>query len=417
MASALQLHGVQCAIARSPYGYPAVMPDRPYRVYRGGQPGGSPDDPDLALPGSAASGAANAVDAPAQGERRGPIVLPPPGSGPPPSAKPSVKSPSGPRRRRPWGRIVGITLLVLLLVTGVWLVIGYLAFRDSVEAANARLERITRAAPVGPVLDQQSGLLLSQPTTILVMGRDRNGLSDSLQLIRVDPDNHLVSTLAIPRDLKVDIPGVGSDKINVAYARGGAALAVETVRAVTGVPVNHVVLIDFSGFRKLVDAVSGIDIYNKERLSSEFDGHTYHFQRGALHLNGARALAYARIRKNADNASDSDVTRGQRQQRVMAALKHKLVSPASLFRLRSVGAHVADPLATDLSANQLLQLGWGDFRAQRHLNCNLGGEPVVLGGVSYLAGVSENRDAISAFLGETAPRARNPKDPFSPGCS
>ena len=99
----------------------------------------------------------------------------------------------------------------------------------------------------------------------------------------------------------------------------------------------------------------------------------------------------------------------------MAALKHKLVSPASLFRLRSVGSHVADPLATDLSANQLLQLGWGDFRAQRHLNCNLGGEPVVLGGVAYLAGVSENRDVISAFLGETAPRAPEPEGSVQPG--
>lgn len=306
---------------------------------------------------------------------------------------------------------------MLFVGTGIWLVLGYLAFRDSVEKANARLERITRAAPVAPVLDQQSGLLLSQPTTILVMGRDRNGLSDSLQLIRVDPGGHLVSTLAIPRDLKVDIPGVGSDKINVAYARGGAALAVETVRNMTGVPINHVVLVDFAGFRKLVDAVGGIDIYNTERLSSDFGGHTYHFKRGALHLNGERALAYARIRKNSDNSSDSDVTRGQRQQRVMSVLKQKLVSPSSLFRLKSVGAHVADPLATDLSANQLLQLGWGDFRAERHLNCNLGGEPVVLGGVAYLAGVSENRDVVSAFLGESAPRKRNAKDPFSPGCS
>ena len=65
----------------------------------------------------------------------------------------------------------------------------------------------------------------------------------------------------------------------------------------------------------------------------------------------------------------------------------------------------------------MLQLGWGDFRAERHLNCNLGGEPVVLGGVSYLAGVAENRDVVSAFLGETAPPQRNAKDPFSPGCS
>ena len=130
------------------------------------------------------------------------------------------------------------------------------------------------------MLDQQSGLLLSQPTTILVMGRDRNGLSDSLQIVRVDPGRHLVSTLAIPRDLKVDIPGRGADKINVAYSLGGAALAVETVRQLTGVPINHVVLIDFRGFRQLVDAVGGIDIYNRERVSSEFDGHTYHFKRG-----------------------------------------------------------------------------------------------------------------------------------------
>ena len=391
------------------------MSDRPYRVYRGGQRGGSPDQPELNLPEAAAGPATRAVDAPPQGERRGPVILPPTGGTPKAPAK--ATPPSGPRRRAPWGRILGIGLVVVLLGTGVWLVLGYLAFRDSVEKANARLERITRAAPVAPVLDQQSGMLLSQPTTILVMGRDRNGLSDSLQLIRVDPGSHLVSTLAIPRDLKVDIPGVGSDKINVAYARGGAALAVETVRNLTGVPINHVVLVDFSGFRRLVDAVGGIDIYNKERLSSDFDGHTYHFKRGALHLNGERALAYARIRKNSDNASDSDVSRGKRQQRVMAALKGKLASPGTLFRLKSVGTHAADPLATDLSANQLLQLGWGDFRAESHLNCNLGGEPVVLGGTAYLAGVSENRDVVSAFLGDTAPRKRNAKDPFSPGCS
>ena len=391
------------------------MPGRPYRVYRGGQRGGSPDQPERDLQVAAPRSSARSGDAPSQGERRGPVILPPAGGTP----KAPLKTPParGPRRRRAWGRTIGITLLLVILGSGVWIVLGYLAFRDSVERANARLVHITRAAPVGPVLDQQPGLLLSKPITILVMGRDRNGLSDSLQLIRVDSGRHLVSTLASPRDLKVEIPGVGSDKINVAYARGGAALAVETVRGMTGIPINHVVLIDFSGFRELVDAVGGIDIYNKERLSSDFDGHTYRFKRGVLHLNGERALAYARIRKNTDNPNDSDVTRGQRQQRVMAALKRKLISPGNLFRLKSVGAHVADPLATDLSANQLLQLGWGDFRAERHLNCNLGGEPVVLGGVSYLAGVAENRDVVSAFLGETAPPQRNAKDPFSPGCS
>jgi polyisoprenyl-teichoic acid--peptidoglycan teichoic acid transferase len=396
------------------------MSDRPYRVYRGGQGGGSsPDDPDLHLPRSGGDASGVVADPPAEPVRKGPVVLPPPGAEQGTGGRPPAPSsaPRGPRRRRPWEKIIGLSLAVVALGLGVWFVLGYLAFRDSVERANARLDRITRKAPVAPVLDHQNGLLLSQPTTILVMGRDRNGLSDSLQVVRVDPGRHLVSTLAIPRDLKVDIPGVGSDKINVAYARGGAALAVETVRQVTGVPINHVVLIDFRGFRQLVDAVGGIDIYNRERVTSEFDKHTYHFKRGPLHLNGERALAFARVRKNADNASDSDVTRGQRQQQVMAALKRKIVSPLSLFHLKSLGTHVADPLATDLSANQLLQLGWGDFRAQRHLNCNLGGDPIVLNGVAYLQGVSENRDAVAGFLGETAPKRRDPSQPFSPGCS
>jgi LCP family protein required for cell wall assembly len=391
------------------------MSDRPYRVYRGGQGGASPDDPDLHLPRAGADASGAVADPPAEPKRSGPIVLPPPGTSQGRGGPPRV-TPTATRRRPPWGRIIGIGAVVLLVGLGIWFVVGYLAFRDSVAKANARLEKITRAAPVAPVLDKQHGLLLSQPTTILVMGRDRNGLSDSLQLVRVDPGRHLVSTLAIPRDLKVDIPGAGSDKINVAYGKGGAALAVETVRNFTGVPINHVVLIDFNGFKELVNAVGGVDIYNRERISSEFDGHTYHFHRGRLHLDGERALAFARVRKNADNPSDSDVTRGQRQQMVMTALKGKIVSPSSLFKLKSLGTHVADPLATDLSANQILQLGWGDFRAQRHLTCNLGGDPIVLNGVAYLAPVSENRDVVSAFLGETAPRPRDPKQPYSPGC-
>ncbi len=297
-----------------------------------------------------------------------------------------------------------------------WLGVGYRAFDRSVQRANDRLERLTRSNPVGPVLDRPGGLLISRPTTILVLGRDRTGRSDSMQLVRLDPGRHLVASLAIPRDLRVDIPGVGSDRINAAYANGGAALAIETVRDLTGVRVNHVVIVSFDGFRRLIDAVGGVDLVNRERLSSDFDGHTYHFKRGPLHLNGTRALAYARIRKNADDPADSDVTRVQRQQRVMTALKQELVSAGTLLRLRSVGAAAAEPLATDLSAAQIIQLGWVDFRADRHLACHLGGDPVVLSGASYLAGVAENRDVVAAFLGETAPSPVR-SDPFAPGCS
>ena len=102
------------------------MSDRPYRVYRGGQGGSSPDDPDLHLPRSSADASGAVADPPAQPVRTGPIVLPPSETskktgGPPPTA------PTPTRRRRPWGRIVGIGAAVLIVGLGIWFVIGYLA--------------------------------------------------------------------------------------------------------------------------------------------------------------------------------------------------------------------------------------------------------------------------------------------------
>jgi LCP family protein required for cell wall assembly len=300
---------------------------------------------------------------------------------------------------------------------GIWLFLGYRAFSDSVAKANRRFDRITRRHPVRPLLDPVGGLVLNNPTTILVLGRDRTGRSDSIQIIRTDPGKHLVSTLAIPRDLRVAIDGHEQDKINAAYAFGGPALALRTVRAFTGLKINHVVLVDFAGVVRLVNAVGGIDIVSSERLRSDFDGHVYSFPKGPVHLTGREALAYARIRKNQYNASDSDVTRGVRQQQVMQALKHKLATPGTLLRLRSVGARAADPLATDLSAFELIQLGWVDFRSDRHLQCHLGGTPADIAGVSFLQPVPENRTVLDEFLGNVAVAAADRSNPFAPGCT
>ena len=79
--------------------------------------------------------------------------------------------------------------------------------------------------------------------------RAGRGRSDSIMLLRTDPDDHRLSFLSIPRDLRVEIPGYGADKINAAYQFGGPALAVQTVAALTGMPVNHIVVVDFATFR------------------------------------------------------------------------------------------------------------------------------------------------------------------------
>ena len=152
------------------------MSDRPYRVYRGGGPVEPRDDePVLNLP--VGPSPVEEVEAPPAGERRGPVILPPPGAPPEPPRPaepfPAPPPPPAPPRRRRRVRIrtvlaIGIPL-ILVLVAG-WIVLGYLAFRSSVEEANARLAAIK--PPVEPVLTPQNGLLLNRSTNILVLGVD-----------------------------------------------------------------------------------------------------------------------------------------------------------------------------------------------------------------------------------------------------
>ena len=410
------------------------MSDKPYRVYRGGRRVRPRDDePELNVPGARSDGdgaALTAPPAPVAGRRPSPVILPPAGAVPPPGVpaprtaeprrggdRPRAPLPStGDRRRRAprLGRVVSTLLLLTVLALGVWVVVGYLAFRRSVEAANARLERLDPKAV--PALTGQGGLPLRTPTNVLVLGADRTGRADSMQILHADGGENLVSTLAIPRDLRLAIPGHGERKLNEAYALGGPALAIQTVQQLTGLPIHHVVVVDFNGFRDLIDAVGGIEVTSSQAIRSTFDGITFNFVKGRNVLDGRRALAYARVRKNELNTADSDVSRGVRQAQVIAALKDELISPSTILRLRRVGEQLASPLATDLSANEILALGWVDFRAQRSLACNLGGTPTSIGGGLYLSGDSEgNRRVIGEFLGRTAVR-RGTFGPYDPVC-
>ena len=402
------------------------MSDRPYRVYRGGGPVEPRDDePVLNLP--VAPSPEEEVEAPPVGERRGPVILPPPGAPPEPPrpAQPfpaPPPPPAPPRRRRVRIRTViaiGVPLILVLLLG--WIVLGYLAFRSSVEEANARLEEFKPA--VKPVLTPQNGLLLNRSTNILVLGVDARpgqagGRSDTLQIIHTDPDKHLMSTLSIPRDLEVGIPGrAGRDRINAAYTFGGPALAVKAVQQFTGLPIHHVIVVDFRGIQELVDALGGIDIDAPRALRSTFEGRTVQFPKGVQHLDGARALAYARVRKNELDKTDSDVSRGQRGQQVIAAIRSKLASPGSIFRLRRVGESVADPLATDLTANEILQLGWVSWRAQRELQCNLGGDPFTENGAALLRpDGGDTARVLGEYLGKTAVQRVPAGNPFAPAC-
>jgi LCP family protein required for cell wall assembly len=244
--------------------------------------------------------------------------------------------------------------------------------------------------------------------------------------MRTDPSRGRIALLSIPRDLQVPIPGHGESKINAASQLGGTALAIRTVKSFTGLTVEHVAVVDFPSFEKLIDTLGGVTVDVPEPIQSkpfdcpytpqrcaEWPG--WRFAKGEQEMDGRRALIYSRVRVNDLNPSDSDVTRGARQQDVLSAIARKALSPATAVRYPLLGDDMLRPLATDLSSWQLAQLGWVVWRADdsRTLRCRLGGEDV---GGSVLIPDEDNRNVIAMFVGASAPQPPRPGSLFGPGC-
>jgi len=372
--------------------------EKPYRVYKGGR----------------AKGKVPTVPRPErqqQGEGR------------------RAKPPGRPR----WRRRIGLGLLLLFVFLVVWSVASYLSFRAGVADSNKRLPKAVKAG-----LAPQEGALASKPSLILLLGTDGDKTaaradarrSDSILLVRTDPGRHRLAYLSIPRDLRVDIPGYGTYRINAAFQLGGPSLAMKTVRALTGLQPNHVVMVDFDDFRTVIDALGGVEIdVPKPILSNRFDcpfatearcqrWQGWRFAKGKQTMSGKRALVYSRVRENRLDPSENDLTRGARQQAVVEAMTDDLVGPGTFVRLPFIGGDLVKPLTTDLSAGQLLQLGWVKFRANpsRALHCRLGGEPQSIGGESVLIATEENTAAIAMFTGRSAPQPPPPGTTYGAGC-
>jgi LCP family protein required for cell wall assembly len=254
------------------------------------------------------------------------------------------------RRRRRARRPILLTLLILLLSSaGALAAGGYAAWRWTTTLPRAN---------------------------VLVLGLDRREgqgtvvRSDTVILTTVYPLAPRVALISIPRDLYVEIPGYGTNRINTAHFwgenevdGGGPALAMQTVAHNFGVPVHHYVRVDFDGFQAVVDAVGGIDVVVEEPIvddaypTDDYGTIRIEIPAGPQHMDGETALRYARSRHGS-----SDFDRARRQQQILAALARRLFEPNTWPKLPTVYQAVTDNLDTDMMPQDLLLLAPALYR-------------------------------------------------------
>ena len=268
------------------------------------------------------------------------------------------------RRRMTKGRVAKWVAIGL----AAWIGLSIVLFLVSAQIEQGKVGDATNSALAG------GGPPVGSPTTILVLGSDQRpegtkeagastsgpSRSDSIMLLRVGGGAN--SRLSIARDTIVDIPGSGRQKINAAYAIGGAPLAITTVSRYLGIDVNHVIEVSFSEFPGLIDAMGGIDykggcVVARVNGGYKNGGVTVRIKAGEKeHLNGEQALALARARKNECNPNENDLSRARRQQRIISAMRSRVLGvtpPAGFIRLPWISWQVPRTFKTDMSGPTL----------------------------------------------------------------
>jgi LCP family protein required for cell wall assembly len=254
--------------------------------------------------------------------------------------------------------------------------------------------------------------------TILLIGSDHRweggtgARSDTIMLARVQPDRHRIALLSIPRDLYVEIPGHGHDRINMAFRYGGERLLTRVVRDTLGVEIDHFVEVDFHGFKDVVSALGGVWFPVDQRYFNENVGTAatnyanIDLQPGYQKLTGSQALAYARYRHD-----DSDLYRAARQQLVIReALRQALADKLDLLRLRRLARDFAQATTSDVSSlGEVWSLANALRDARSVVRLTVSGSDLVLYGADYVsAGESELKTAVARWLGVRRPGAAKP---------
>jgi LCP family protein required for cell wall assembly len=240
---------------------------------------------------------------------------------------PSGDSEPPPKRKRYWWRFT-LASVVIVSVTAAATAASVLLYVGSIATAlshhNVLRNKVRR------ILVQTHG---GEPENILILGSDKRasepgdpGRSDTTLLLRLDPDRNAIALMSIPRDLKVEIPGYGMSRFNDAYTVGGPKLTLRVVKELTGLPINHIVNVDFLGFVRAVYAIGCVYVDVDRRYYHSNEGvppseqySEIDVQPGYQLMCGKKALQYVRYRH-----TDTDIVRAARQQDFLSAARQRV---------------------------------------------------------------------------------------------
>jgi len=274
--------------------------------------------------------------------------------------------------------IVGLMVVIAGIAGG-----SYLWLNSLVEHTNDKTVISALTDPAGAI---------PSPTgrDILVIGSDKRPTnageetrSDTVMLVHIDPDQNYLSILSIPRDLRVQVPGHGTQKLNWAYANGGLELTVRTVKQLTGVDFKDYVAVDFNAFKDITDELGGVYVDVDKRYY--YDGIDYEnikLSPGYQLLDGANALDYVRYRYDLN----MDFGRMDRQQRFLTAAREQAMGWSLITKLPGLIRAIFNNLETTLGTTDILRLAnWGiKLSGDRIRQLSIVGDIQTIDDVSYV---------------------------------
>ncbi len=312
------------------------------------------------------------------------------------------------------GRIsFGRILKWVALACGAWILLSAVVFLISAQIQEAKVSNAAERQLTG------GGYTLTSANTVLMLGSDARtkgtkeagaqtigqpSRSDSILLMRVGGGAN--ATLSIPRDTVVDIPGHGRNKINAAYAIGGPSLAIKTVEQYLGIKVNHLVEVNFENFPQLIDSLGGVTykggcVVSNINGGTRNGGYTLRLRAGEHEIDGKQALALARTRKNECAKREDDRTRARRQQKILGAIRDKVISFETFVRLPWVSWAAPKAVQSDMAGPSLLGLVGAELiggKANARVLKPSGGLTLPDGGAGLVVDDAERQRAVDRFL-------------------